>query len=448
MIVTCPPALKSFCDKIWSGLTKGQRKVLDVLLAGIILGDGPRSMASFGRTVATERRNRASISKLLRRKRFHTRDMYEEVAQKMIDAQPVPHAGTRWFMIFDGTNTPRGGFTKIENARQYKVSRRKKKSGTPSTKSHTFLMGLLITDRGVRIPLPRRTWRTKGYCEKHKKKYLKQTELAELTIRALQLPAGVELIVLADEYFEGEWLKKVCDELGYTYITPASSNRCFAGKDGESNGQSLHARGRGLSPQGWEKLTLVQGSEDTARCRRYSQREHGAKRHYRFFHEVRAVAKLGSVGIVYSWKTPSFRPRRDDRTPSFKVLLTNNSLLTGAQIVEYYELRWQIELWFRELKSYLGMADYRGTDFAAFERHIDLVLMAFLFLEQHRLELIRATRSRRRLGQLSAMRMTGLQRELAAEAAEGDLVYLSRLLRTSEGRERVLQLWTQMRKIA
>jgi SRSO17 transposase len=309
-------------------------------------------------------------------------------------------------------------------------------------------MGLLLTDRGVRIPLARRTWRTKEYCRTHKKKFLKQTELAQVMIRSLRLPMGVDLIVLADGYFEGTWLHEVCTELGYTYIAPASSSRCFANGKGKSNGQSLHARGRGLPPRGLEKRTLVQGSEDTARYRRYVQRKHGAQRRYRFSHEVQAVAGLGPTGIVYSWKSPSFRPRRDDRTESFKVLLTNHLELTGAQIIEYYELRWQIELWFRELKSHLGLADYTGTDFAAFERHIDLVLLGFLFLEQHRLDLIRAAGSRRRSGELAAMRITALKQELAAEAAEGDLAYLSRLLRSPEGRETVLQLYAQMRKVA
>jgi SRSO17 transposase len=449
MIVKIPASLERFCETIHSGLTAGQRKVLPVILAGILLCGGRRSLAGLGRAVVTERRNRASLSKLLRRNRFRTRDLYDEAAQRMIEAQPVAGSGRRlWFLVLDGVATKRGGFTQIENARQYKVSRRTKKSGTPSTKSHTFVMGLLLTDRGVRIPLARRTWRTKEYCRTHKKKFLKQTELAQVMIRSLRLPMGVDLIVLADGYFEGTWLHEVCTELGYTYIAPASSSRCFANGKGKSNGQSLHARGRGLPPRGLEKRTLVQGSEDTARYRRYVQRKHGAQRRYRFSHEVQAVAGLGPTGIVYSWKSPSFRPRRDDRTESFKVLLTNHLELTGAQIIEYYELRWQIELWFRELKSHLGLADYTGTDFAAFERHIDLVLLGFLFLEQHRLDLIRAAGSRRRSGELAAMRITALKQELAAEAAEGDLAYLSRLLRSPEGRETVLQLYAQMRKVA
>ena len=448
MIVTVPASLERFCRTMGSGLTAGQLKVLPVLLTGFILARGRRSQAVLGRTVVTDRRHRASISKLLRRGRFRTRDVYDRAGQQMLNRQPRPHDGIRrrWFMIIDGTATKRGGFTKIANARQYKASRREKKGGIPSTKSHTFVMGMILTERGVRIPLTRRTWRTKDYCRTHKKKYLKQTELAELMIRSVRLPADVDLILLVDEYFEGSWLHKVCIELGYTYIVPVKSDRCFANAKGKSNGQSIHARGRSLSPKGWEKLTLVRGSEDTARYRRYSKRRHRAKRRYRIFHEAQTVAMLGLVGIVHSWKKPSYRPRRDDSTESFKVLVTNNLELTAAQMVEYYELRWQIELWFRELKSHLGLADYLGQNFEAFERHVDLVLLAFLFLEQRRQDLIKSARSRRRQGEVAAMRTIGLQRELAAEAADEDLAYLHDLLHSRQGRDRILRLWSQMRK--
>lgn len=447
MIVTIPQSLERFCERIGSGLTAGQRRALPMLLAGLLLAKGRRSQAALGRTVVTEPRHRASVSKLLRRGRFRTRELVDEAVQAEIDRQPGPRDGSRrtWFVVIDGTSTKRGGFTKIANARQYKVSRRKKKGGTPSTKSHTFVMGLVLTERGVRIPLTRRTWRTKKYCRTSGKKYLKQTELAELMLRSLRLPADVDVVVLVDEYFEGQWLHEVCGELGYTYIVPVKSDRCFIDEDG--NRSHLHARGRSLpESEGWRKLTLLRGSEETARYRRYSVRRTRAKRHYRFFHEVSHVAKLGPVGVVYSWKKPSCRPRRNDSAESFKVLVTNSLELSGARIVEYYELRWQIELWFRELKSHLGLADYSGTDFEAFERHVDLVMLSFLFLERRRCELRAAARSRRRCGELAAMRTTGLQSELAIEAMRDDLSYLRRLLLAPGGHHRILHLYSQMRK--
>ncbi len=61
---------------------------------------------------------------------------------------------------------------------------------------------------------------------------------------------------------------------------------------------------------------------------------------------------------------------------TFKVLVCVNSELLGerdmeklgAMIVECFEMRWPVEVFFRELKSDLGLSDYQGTDFRAFER--------------------------------------------------------------------------------
>lgn len=55
-------------------------------------------------------------------------------------------------------------------------------------------------------------------------------------------------------------------------------------------------------------------------------------------------------------------------------------------LIEYYELRWQIEIFFRELKSFMGLTDFTGGNFAAYERFVDMVLLAYLFLEWYRVK--------------------------------------------------------------
>ena len=54
-------------------------------------------------------------------------------------------------------------------------------------------------------------------------------------------------------------------------------------------------------------------------------------------------------------------------------------------MVEWYELRWQIELFFRELKSRMQFGCYVLRKFEAVERYLDLLLMGMLLLEQQRL---------------------------------------------------------------
>ena len=54
-------------------------------------------------------------------------------------------------------------------------------------------------------------------------------------------------------------------------------------------------------------------------------------------------------------------------------------------MVEWYEVRWQVELFFRELKSRMQFECYVLMKFEAVERYLDMLLMGLLLLEQQRL---------------------------------------------------------------
>src|SRR5262249_44306509 len=69
-----------------------------------------------------------------------------------------------------------------------------------------------------------------------------------------------------------------------------------------------------------------------------------------------------------------------------KVLLTNDRSLEAAALLELYDLRWQIELFFKELKSTLGLGRYRFGDFRCVEGWVSLVLLAFAYLEWYHAE--------------------------------------------------------------
>jgi SRSO17 transposase len=350
-----------------------------------------------------------------------------------------------WVLLIDGTCTKRGGFTKIANARQY-VHKGKKSRGK-STKAHSFVMGLLITDTGVRIPVPRKSYYTRAYCRKHRKKYKSQQALAALMIQELRMPEDVELIVIADEYFEGTLLWNVCGELGHTWIVPVDSRRCFANERGRCVKKTLHARGKALPRTAYRETVLARGKEDTASFRRYWTRRANPKekRRFRVAHEVREVASLGTALVVYSWKNPVYRPRRDERGETFKVLVTNAVSLTGEEVVEWYDVRWQIELYFRELKCYLGLCDYAGQDFQAFERHVDLVMIAFASQEWRRMILLKQTPSPKFEGHLKMARIPFMQTLLEEEAERNDLEYFEKCLKTKEGRTELRYLFPALR---
>ena len=60
--------------------------------------------------------------------------------------------------------------------------------------------------------------------------------------------------------------------------------------------------------------------------------------------------------------------------------------LSARQVVELYCVRWQIELFFKELKSVLGMHQYKFKHFQAVEAWMDIVVITFVYLEWTRLK--------------------------------------------------------------
>jgi len=437
MIVTIPPRVESFCERFQGKLSESKRRALGALLAGYLLTPGKRSQSAVGREVLGGERAPSSVSRRMRRESFRTRDLVRAEMRRQIEAEAARAGGGPeiWFLGLDGVASKRGGRTKVENAIKYRKKERGRKGR--STKAHLFVQGLLITASGVRIPLPRRSYYTEAYVRSQNRllalgqrqgtplAYKTQIELAGMIIGELELPANIRLVVLADEYFEGKKLTGLCRKKGYAYIVPVNSRRNF------DSGGKLYARGKALPRTAYRELVLRRGEEDTASHRRHLPESAGEKdrRVYRFHSERRTVAGIGEVAVVYSWKRRRDRSGRLTSHETFKTLVCSDPKLLGeediekigAMIVEFYEMRWPIEVFFRELKSDLGFSDYQGTDFRAFERHVDLVLLAFMFLEQMRREESAKTRSPIKRRELVAKRTSGMKARLAREAHVADL---------------------------
>jgi hypothetical protein len=453
MIVTIPPRLRSFCEGFQDSLSKSKRTALARMLSGYLLTGGKRCQSAIGREVLTERRSPSSISRQMRRESFRTRDLVRsEMTRQLIrEIERTKGREETWFLAFDGVCLKRGSETKVENAIKYKKKQRGNKGR--STKAHTFVTGILINASGLRIPLPRRSYYTKGYV-RHQNKRLRQGErpgnplafktqvdLACLIVKELHLPKNIRLVVVADEYFEGRKVAELCRRKGYIFIAPVSSSRIF-----ESGGK-LHARGKSLPRGIYQELILRRGEEDTASHRRHLPRGAGEKdrRVYRFHAEERDVAGIGDVGVVYSWKRKRKRSGRITSRETFKVLACSDPMIPGATIIEWFEMRWPVEVFFRELKSDLGLEDYQGTDFSACERHFDLVMLSFMFLEEMRCQEMNRTRSPVRRREFSCLRTSGFKRHLEQEAHAVGASWISELVASEKESRLVKQLLPEVR---
>jgi hypothetical protein len=437
MNVLIPSSIYSFTALFSFSLDKRKEVIIPVVLCCLLLCRGPKSFAGLSRTVVTQERNRASFSKLYRRSRFRTRNIYEDALHEVIERLPATANNATpvtWFLIIDGVCTKRGGFAKIENAIKY---RRKKKDKGPTTKAHTFIQGLLITHTGVRLPLARRTFYTKSYCRKTGRKSVKMTELAALIVDTVVVPPLVKVVVLADEFFEGRRLDEACRKRGFIYVVPVDSRRCFADSDGKRLSTTLYEYGAKLNRKKLKRIILKPHAERTALLRRRTGSDDN-KRVYCATSEIQNVSGLGDVTVVYSWKIHG-KARRLKRK-WFKVLISNAMDVDVAMLVEYYELRWQIEIFFRELKSFMGLTDFTGQDFSAYERFVDMVLLAYLFLEWYRLQELSRNRSKKDKGALRVVRTATLRQLFQIEADKASIEYFKKCANNPAAVNRLIKL--------
>lgn len=438
IIGTIAPAVQRFYRRflapldgvgVWAGL------VLPILLHGLLLAVRRRTMKTLGMATLVHCICAGNVCRWLARLGLPLDAWYEQVFAKMLETAARLNLDSDWVVIFDGSDTKRGGLAKIQNTRRYKKEKKSKK-GRPSTKTHTFLFGLLILPCGVRLPLPRKSWYTQAYAKEQKLEYKTQIDLVAESLAWLKplLPEKVRLIVLGDSYFEGERLFRLCQEESWTFISKLKRNRCF------TDGRKIVAHGQKLAAGKFRRHRLRRGKEATAAYRRQEARRSRTheNRAYDIYSECCQVSRLGEAQVVYSWKTPVYtpRPRMDQR--QFAALVTNDRRMPAKKVVEYYELRWQIDVFFRELKGQLGLCDYQGTRFESYERYITLALLGFLTLEYERLRgLQKRSASAEPRGGWAAARTAALLQTTRHETLRVDVKWQQECLKTVGGRRRL-----------
>ena len=372
------PNIKSFLAP--ANVSHLRQMVIRFMIA-ILIRHGRNSCMNAASVIDGKPLNRAQTSRFLARYRQQTADLLSLIVCRLLQ-------GESWtgkhLLIIDSTlvgfqgKTTENTYSTGNRKRRPEKNRRYKKYNYAPRSSHCFVFGLLITPRGLRIPiyLP---YYTRGHAQDQKKKHLTQAQLAAQIISQLPVPAGVEVMVLGDTAFDAKIVRQSCDGRGFQWITPVNANRVFAGRRGHR--PRVSSRIQQLSKERFETIRIHPSRGSYCQQRRLSQHRDGSKgttRTYYVYSEKREVHHVGMVMLVFSSTKPIKRKAKREST---KVLMTNATDLSARQIVELYSMRWQIELLFKELKSTLGLHQYRLQKFEAVESWVNLVLITFCYLE-------------------------------------------------------------------
>ena len=322
--------------------------------------------------------------------------------------------------------------------RPRKSNRKQKK--TARRAGHCFVMGLLITPSGIRIPFST-SFYTKDYCQKKRLDFRTQAELGAQLIRQLPVPEGARVMVLGDTAFEAQSIRAACAERKFHWIMPLNPERVLAGAKPRPKVRSL---AKELHADQMVHLEVHPNRGKYVAYRRIARCRIGPKlkpRTYYVHQEIRDVHSVGEVRLVFS---TTKAPLKDQGVDVQKILMTDDLTLSLQDVIELYQLRWQIELFFKELKSTLGLSRYRFQQFAMVETWVRLVLASFIYLEWVRArQLKKRSLKEKERAWWQAQRTYGLAGAVRQSAEQKELKLLADALETPSGQKRLSKLLGQ-----
>jgi len=439
MVADAIPSLKRWIGTL--GLKDSVKLLVIRVVVAFVLRSGRMCCVQAAGVVRTEARHRAQISRFLARPRWRKLEINSVLRQGLLELE----SGKGLFVfIIDATLSSQSG-KKTENTYSTGNRRRRPCKGRRYGKNkhavkncHSFTMGLLITPSGIRIPFCK-SYHTREYCKNKGLAHRTTAEAAADLIRELPLPEGARVVVLGDTAYEAEVVRDACRDRNYSWIFPCNPERVLAGPKGKR--PKVRSLLKDWSSWSRQTLRLAPGQSAYAVSRRLSPHRIGPKakpRTYYVHQERRQVHSVGEVQLVFSTTKKDLETATPD---DVKILMTNDLRLSVRDVIERYSLRWQVELFFKELKSTLGFHQYQFQRFDPVEGWVELALTAFMYLEWYRVQqMSRRDLSDEKKRWWQHQRTYGLCQAVRLASEQSELHYIANCLDTPGGTRRLKRL--------
>jgi hypothetical protein len=426
------PGLKKFIGSVQ--LAESAKLLMTRIIVAFLLHAGRMSCLRAAGAVRCEARHRAQISRFLSRPRWRKLDINSLLRQKLLERETK---SGRFIFIIDATLTSQGGkktqntFSTGNRKRRPRKGRRYGQYKHKPKNCHSFTMGLLITPSGIRVPFCK-PYYSREYCKATGRTHRTTAEAAADLIAELPLPEDASVIVLGDTAYDAEVVRDACLPRRYSWIFPCNPERVLAGPKGQR--PKVRSLLKDWSTWSRQTIRLAPGQGSYAVYRRLSPHRIGPKakpRTYYVRQERRPVHSIGDVRIIFSTTKDNLKTATPD---DVKILMTNDQRLSVRDVIELYSLRWQIELFFKELKSSLGFHQYQFQKFEPVEGWTELALATFMYLEWYRVQQL----SRRDLSDDEKswwrhQRTYGLGQAIRCASEQTELRYIADRLETPSG---------------
>lgn len=434
------PGLKRFLKPV--GLNERMLGLVIRCVVAFVMHLGRMAAARAATAVRSEPRHRAQLCRFLGRRLLRRLSPAAVLRDQLLLMES--RRSEKFFFLVDQTLVSQQGgktentFSTGNRQRRPRKGRRYNKYKHARRSCHCFVKGLLITPSGIRIPFSK-SYYTREYCAAKNRPYRTQTELAAEMIEELPLLEGSKVVVLGDTAFDADCIRAACAKRKYTWVVPLNPERVLAGPKGKR--PKVRSLVTGLKADQLLEIRLHASQGPYVEQRRVSPWRVGSKvkpRTYYVHQRRQAVHSVGEVQLVFSTRT---KPTKNRPVEVQKILMTNDLSLSAKEIVELYGLRWQIELFFKELKSTLGFHQYRFRKFDRVEGWDELIQVTVLYLEWYRArQLQRRDLPEEKKKWWRWQRTHGLCLAVRQAAEQADLEEIAERLETPTGLQRLRRL--------
>jgi len=432
MVADSAKDLKRFLKS--ASLSDFARLMITRMVLTFILHRGRMSCSQAAGAILTEPVHRSQVTRFLVRPRWQKNDINAPLREALLQWES---GKGKFIYIIDATLNGQAG-KKTQNTystgnrkRRPSQGRRYGKNKHARKSCHSFTFGLLITPSGYRLPFQIPHY-TKEYCKQKGLTHRTTAEAAADLIRFLPLPEEAEVIVLGDTAYDAKVVREACEDRNYIWIVPANAERVYEGPSGKR--PKVRSRLKDWKRLSLKTIRLRASTGKYAGYRRLSRWRVGPKmksRVYYAYQEKQEVRSVGEVQLVFSTTKPDLKKATAD---DVKILMTNALQLSVSEIIELYSLRWQIELFFKEMKSTLGFNQYQFQDFQAVEGWVTTAITTVLYLEWYRAkQLARRDLKAEEKRWWEAQRLYGLCEAIHQRIERNELKYVSDRLKTSGG---------------
>ena len=221
---------------------------------------------------------------------------------------------------------------------------------------------MLASCNSVTVPVGVRLYLKKEYCREKGIAFRSKNQLAAELIRNFTPPRILHVTVLFDSWYLNATLVEVCQQKGYPYISQSKSNRTIYVEGEKFSAIQYAKRQRGRALKWTTYIPRSHNSPVKAKCL------------------MVRLNQLGKVRFVVS--------RNENKKYVF--LVTDHLRLSMLEVIRRYDLRWDIECYFRDAKQHLGLGDYQMRSLQGIVRHLYAVTIACILLVQVKLLLAEA----------------------------------------------------------